>query len=204
MRKSFQITNVRVILNIDKPIVIFEVAGGDAIVRNPKQALTDLQNSGRALDIDAKEFVSGIENVSLETKAKFQTAVLDTIGAVLSGEITTYKAGDEYTITGSHPALKDVNHPLFGQVKEGDKQKAEKDGVWIEGFLSIPLTEQEKMRRDVSGNISKALMALYGFGNAVAIPTAVVPETPFEEPKPSLPTQTQAEAFGEGQPVQKK
>lgn len=56
MRKSGVISNVRTIFNIAKPIVVFELHGQEAIVRNPKQALIDLQNSGRALDINAKEF----------------------------------------------------------------------------------------------------------------------------------------------------
>ena len=49
MRKSLVIQAVRPIFNIERPVVVFEVLGHEAIVRNPKQALIDLQNSGRAL-----------------------------------------------------------------------------------------------------------------------------------------------------------
>ena len=197
MKKSFQIANVRPIFNIDKPIVVFELVGGDAIVRNPKQAITDLQNSGRALDINPKAFVGGIEGLDANTKAKFISALFDCNGAVVTGDVTNTKAGDKYVIRAGHPALTDATHASYGKVKEGDSLVAEKDGVWVDGFLSIPLTEQEKMRRDVSGNISSALMAMYGFGGAT--PVAQSAPNSLEasyEVENDLPTQTAHEAFG--------
>lgn len=177
MKNSFVITAVRPIFNIDKPIVVFEGQGGEAIVRNPKQALTDLQNSGRALDINAKEFARGLENVNSNTRANFISALFDCDNASLSGDMTHTKAGDTYVLRAGHPALTDPSHAYFGKVKEGDSLKAEKDGTWVEGFLTIPLTEQDKMRRDVSGYVGKAMLAMYGIGGGVPVPVAqeVVP-----------------------------
>lgn len=194
MKKSFQIANVRPIFNIDKPIVVLELVGGEAIVRNPKQALTDLQNSGRALDINAKAFAGGIEGVDAITKAKFISALFDCNGTVVTGDITNTKAGDKYIIRAGHPALTDASHASYGKVKEGDSLVAEKDGVWVDGFLSIPLTEQEKMRRDVSGNISSALMAMYGFGGATPVQAVAQPQ--LEEAYDLPATATADEAFG--------
>lgn len=197
MKKSFQIVAVRPILNIDKPIVVFELAGADSLVRNPKQALVDLQNSGRALNINPKAFANGIENANATDIANFTTALLDCQGAVVSGDMTFTKAGDSYVIRAGHPVLTDNTHPSFGKVKEGDSLKAEKDGVWVDGFLSIPLTEQEKMRRDVSGNIATALMALYGFGGATAsAPVAIQAAVAYDNDTVDLPTATADEAFG--------
>lgn len=200
MKKSLQIVGVRTIFNIDKPIVVFEVAGHEAIVRNPKQALTDLQNSGRALDINANALTNSIEGLDPSTKASFVQALLDCIGAVLAGDIQSFSIGDEYAIREGHPAVTNQAHPMFGKVKIGDKLKAETNGVWVEGFLSIPLTEQEKMRRDISGNISKAIMQMYGFGATVPAPVAVPQGNAFgaEEPEVAgaIPSATADEAFG--------
>lgn len=177
MNKSLQITKVRVIVNakVERPIVVLETAQGIDVVRSPKLMLIDLQNSGRGLDIAPSAFDNGIENASQDVRASFQTACLDCIGATLTGDITERKAGDEYVVTGNHPALVDKNHKNYGKVKDGETLKAEKDGIHVEGFLSIPLTEQEKMRRDVSGNISKALMSMYGFGTTAPAPVAAAP-----------------------------
>lgn len=197
MKKSFQIANVRPIFNIDKPIVVLELVGGEAIVRNPKQALTDLQNSGRALDLNPKAFAGGIEGVDANTKAKFISALFDCQGATVTGDITQVKAGDNYVIRAGHPALTDSTHAAYGKVKEGDSLKAEKDGVWVDGFLSLPLTEQEKMRRDVSGNISSALMAMYGFGGAPAVQATAQPVYDDNSDLPQTPAvATAEEAFG--------
>ena len=75
MRKSLVIQAVRPIFNIERPVVVFEVLGHEAIVRNPKQALIDLQNSGRALDVNINEFAGGIETVSPATRALFVQAL---------------------------------------------------------------------------------------------------------------------------------
>ena len=198
MRKSLAITGVRTIFQIDKPIVVFEVAGHEAIVRNPKQALIDLQNSGRALEINTREFDGGVENLSGVTKTVFTQALLDCIGATITGEISLTKAGEKYTPNETHPVFTDKNHPFFNKIKLGETLIAEKDSVWVEGFLSIPLTESEKMRRDVAGNISKAMMAMYGLGTPVAQPRVVnaVSDTEYLEQEGLIPTATQEEAFG--------
>ncbi len=196
MKKSFLITNVRPILNIDKPIVIFEVAGGDAVVRNPKQALTDLQNSGRALTINPKAFANGVEGANIADKSAFITALFDCQNATLTGDITAVKAGDKYVVSAGHPALTDTNHAFYGKVKEGGTLVAEKDGVWVEGFLSIPLTEQEKMRRDLTGTMATAMLALYGFGGAQPVAQQHIAQDAFTDDVADLPTVTTTEAFG--------
>ena len=192
MKKSLQIVAVRTILNIDKPIVVLEVLGHEAIVRNPRQMLTDLQNSGRALDINPKAFHAGYENADQLTKAKFTTACLDAQGATLTADVKAFKAGDTYELTEGHPLV------VSGQAKVGDKQKAEKDGVWVEGFMSIPLTEQEKMRRDVSGNIANAMLALYGFGAPVQTQAEPVAVNPIDDNFDDVETETSKEAVGAG------
>jgi hypothetical protein len=198
MRKSFVISNVRTIFNIAKPIVVFEVVGGEAIVRNPKQALIDLQNSGRALNVNQLEFANGIEGVSQDTRAKFISALLDTVGATLSGDITPVRKGDTYEANEYSSVITDKNHALYGKVKVGDTVTVAEDGSpRVEGFLSILLTESEKMRREVSGTIAQAMLAMYGFGQAV--PQASAPTTygnPLEEEAPAVPTATEDEAFG--------
>lgn len=197
MKKSFQIANVRPILNIDKPIVVFELTDGNAIVRNPKQALTDLQNSGRALGINPRAFANGVEGADAKAKEDFISALFDCNNAVGTGDITNTKAGDKYVVRAGHPALTDASHAQYGKVKEGESLVAEKDGVWVEGFLSIPLTEQEKMRRDVSGTFASALMAMYGFngGAQVAQSAPASLEASYSEVN-DLPQATTEEAFG--------
>lgn len=199
MRKSFVISNVRTIFSIAKPIVVFEVQGGDAIVRNPKQALIDLQNSGRALSINPVEFAHGIEAVSQDTKAKFITALLDTVGAVVSGDITPVKKGDTYVANEYSSVITDSSHPLFNKVKVGDVVTVEADSSpRVEGFLSIPLLEQDKMRRDLTAAMADKMLVMFGFGQQVPQASAPVAyANPLEEQAPAMPTATEAEAFGQ-------
>lgn len=174
MNKTLTITNVRTIFSIAKPIVVFEVEGHDDIVRNPKQALIDMQNSGRALGINPNEFNSGVEGLSGETRADFITALLGCNGAKLTGDISALKAGDAYVITKGHPALEDPKHKHFGEVSEGGTLKAETDSIRVEGFLSIPLTEKELYRRDVSKDIAKMMMATLGLASQAPQPMTVI------------------------------
>ena len=196
MKKSFQIVSVRPILNIDRPIVVFEVAGNEPIVRNPKQALTDLQNSGRALEIDATAFSGGYNAVPQMIKAQFIQALFDCAGATITGDITNIKAGDEYTVTAGHPALTDTNHPHYNKVKEGGKLKAEKDGVWVEGFLSIPLTPAELLRRDMSTKMAQTMMQLMGLAGSAPVAAAPIANDAFDTDPVGIPAGTAAEAFG--------
>ena len=193
MKTALQIVGVRTIFSIDKPIVVFDVVGHDSIVRNPRQAITDLQNSGRALDIDVKEFSRGIENVSQGTREKFIKALMYCNGKTLTGDIKTVKAGDEYVVTGNHPALVDPTHEAFGKVKEGGSLKATKDGVWVEGFLTIPLTQNDELMDNVASKIANAFAS--AFGMSLAVPTAQVRETPLDEDTKALPTPEATEAF---------
>ena len=158
MKKSLQIVAVRPILNIDKPIIVLEVLGHEAIVRNPKQMLTDLQNSGRALDIHPKAFHNGYENADGITKGAFISACHEIQGATLTADVKAFKAGDIYELTEGHPLV------VSGQAKVGDKQKAEKDGVWVEGFMQIPLTADERLDNKIANKFAEAMLRLRGFG----------------------------------------
>lgn len=198
MRKSLVISNVRTIFSIAKPIVVFEVLGHEAIVRNPKQALIDLQNSGRALDINVNEFANGIENVSQGTKAKFITALFDTVGATLSGDITPVKKGDTYVANEFSSCIVDKTHSLYNKVKIGDVVTITEDSSpRVEGFLSIALTEQEKMRRDLTSAMADKMLQAFGFG--MNVPQATAPQAignPLEdEVVPAQPSAV-AEALG--------
>lgn len=198
MRKSGVISNVRTIFNIAKPIVVFELHGQEAIVRNPKQALIDLQNSGRALDINAKEFEGGLEYVSQGTRAKFITALFNTIGATLSGDITPIKKGDTYVATEFSACITDKNHALYGKVKVGDTVTILEDSSpRVEGFLSIPRTQAELMRTEASAIMAEQMMNMFGF--TANVPQASAPVAygnPFEDTEAVVPTATEAEAFG--------
>ena len=198
MRKSGVISNVRTIFNIAKPIVVFELHGQEAIVRNPKQALIDLQNSGRALDINANEFANGLENVSQGTKAKFITALFDVVGATLSGDITPVRKGDTYVATEFSACITDKNHAQFGKVKVGDTVTILEDSSpRVEGFLSIPLLEQDKLRRDLTSAMAEKMMNMFGFG--ANVPQASAPVAygnPVDDAQAVVPTATEAEAFG--------
>ena len=197
MRKSLVISNVKTIFNIAKPIVVIEVLGHEAIVRNPKQALIDLQNSGRALDINVNEFANGIEYVSQGTRAKFINALFDIVGATLTGDITPVKKGDTYVANEFSSCITDKAHPLYNKVKIGDTVTITEDSSpRVEGFLSIPRTQAELMRRDASAIMAEQMLAMFGFGQQV--PQATAPQAignPLEEEE-VVPTATADEALG--------
>ncbi len=197
--KTFKIAQVRTILNIDRPIVVLEVLGNEPIIRTPKELLTDMQNSGRALAINPNDFKHGYEFVSQGSKALFIQCALDCIGAEVTGNIVNNKAGDTYLIEAGHPALTDTTHKLYGSVKEGDSAIIEKDGVRVEGFLSIPLTQAELYRRDITATMANSMLAIMGLG--VQAP-AQANTTAYAEPELGLEDvdvvakATQEEAFG--------
>lgn len=197
MRKSLVISNVKTIFNIAKPIVVIEVLGHEAIVRNPKQALIDLQNSGRALDINVNEFANGIEYVNQGTRAKFINALFDIVGATLTGDITPVKKGDTYVANEYSSCITDKTHPLYNKVKIGDTVTITEDSSpRVEGFLSIPRTQAELMRRDASAIMAEQMLAMFGFGQQV--PQATAPQAignPLEEEE-VVPTATADEALG--------
>ena len=166
--KNFQIIAVRTIFTTDRPVVVFELAGAPAILRAPKLALIDLQNSGRALKLPSNCLDGGLAYMHPAQKEVFIQALLGTVGATLSGEIDTLKAGDTYVVTKGHPALTDPTHKGFG-VKEGGTLVTEKGGQWVNGFLSIPFTPAELMRKEIADASAVSIMAMFGFG---AIPMA--------------------------------
>lgn len=197
MKTTLTITGVRTILNIDRPIVVLDVVGNEPVIRTPKELLTDMQNSGRALAINPAEFKHGYEFVSQSTKALFIQASMDLAGATLTGDITNNKAGDTYVIEAGHPALTDSTHKLYGSVKEGDSATIEKDGVRVEGFLSIPLTQQELYRRDITSLMASSMLATLGITSA---PAQVAVSAEQSEPELGAQiaetTATAEEAFG--------
>jgi len=150
------------------------------------------------LNLSPNALDRGLSALSPFEHNDFQTALIECANAQLTGDIITYKAGDEYEITAQHPSITDKSHPDFGKTKVGDTKTADKDGSRIEGFLFIPLTEAEKLRRDMSVNMAKAMMQMYGLGNA-PVPMAV---TPIAETTTPLKLVDPADAF-ENLPVTK-
>lgn len=191
--KNATIIAVRPILGIEKPIIVLETTS-ETLVRNPKQMFTDLQNSGRFLNAKANVFARGIENVSDALRAQFIDECHKLVGAQVSGDWKAFKAGDFYTIESGHPALTDVNHPLYNKVKEGDKQKAEADGVWITGFLSIPKTAQERMQETIADRTAGLLAGMFGFTSNTAVAQVASNPLGLEEEDLSLAEVVSSEA----------
>lgn len=164
MTTTRRITNVKVITNIAKPVIVLELEGHPAVVRNPKQMLTDLNNSGRAL------------NVFNTNDTRFAKECYNLIGATLTGELKVFKAGDKYTVTEGHPDV------AAGTAKIGDTKFAEKDGVWVEGFLSIPQTMMERqmeLNASAYADSMKELLGIFAPAPAQSATTSAgfTPET---------------------------
>lgn len=191
--KTLLITNVRTIFSITKPIVVFDVAEGESIVRNPKQALIDLQNSGRALKLRPNALANGIESLNATDRETFIESLMDCVGATLTGDITPVKKGDTYVANEYSSVITDKNHKLYGKVKLGEVVTVEEDSSpRVEGFLSIPLSTMEKQVRANAREMASLMAGMFGFNAPVAqAPTQA--QTPFE-----LPTETPANAFEEG------
>ena len=198
MNKSLRITGVKTIFNIERPIVVFEVQGHEPIVRNPKQALIDLQNSGRALELNVADFAGDLKYVNPALKGILTKALLRCTNATLSGDIKAFKAGDKYEITKGHPALVDKNHPMFNKVKEGDTLSAEKDGVWVEGFLSIPETQDEMLREEIGSQIAKSFIMMYNFAPPAVASTPALIANPLgiADEDENVEDEATAEAIG--------
>jgi len=182
--KTFQITNVKTIFSTDKPVVVFEVAGAEAILRAPKLALIDLQNSGRALKLPANCLDGGLQYLHPAQREVFILALLECKGAELIGDVHMTKPGDTYVD------------------REGVTKTIEKGGQRVEGFLSIPYTAQEKFMRQTAEASATSFMAMFGFGSA---PTIQLPPANEEgdkgegsdpEPEKNLIVKTSKEAFG--------
>lgn len=175
--KSLNIVGVKVIFNIDRPIVVLQTSQGIDIARTPKQALLDLQNSGRALNLSPTLFNRGLGAVSLIDLGQFKKELFACQGATVTGDINPFKAGDKFTYSEGHPALTDKTHELYGKVKLGEQGTAEKDGVWVEQFLNIP---QTMMERQIEANaVATASMFASLFG--IVAPSAPQVINDFEE-----------------------
>lgn len=155
------ITGVRVIMGIERPVIVFKLDGFPDVVRNPKQALTDLQNSGR------------ITTVKSTNDPRFAEEIHACVGATLTGDLKAYKAGDEYTVTAGHPEI------ASGKANLGDKRLAEKEGVWVEGFLSIPLSDKEKMMNKMARESAFVMLDMFGFASTPTLDVAATPTTGF-------------------------
>lgn len=149
--KTAIITNVKTIFTTDKPVVVFELANGEAILRAPKLALIDLQNSGRALVLPSNCLDNGLNYLHPAQKATFITALLECKNATLTGEVSMTKPGDTYVD------------------RDGTTKTIEKGGLRVEGFLNIPLTDRETTMNKVADASALVLMSMFGFG---AMPTA--------------------------------
>lgn len=161
MNKSLLITNVKVITKIEKPIVVLETQGHEPIVRSLTQFLTDLQNSGRAL------------NVRSVTEPAFIDACHAVVGATVTGDITPYKAGSKYKLDATHPDV------VAGKANVGDEKAADKDGVRIEGFLSIPLTFMERQVKANADAYATFMGNMFGAMMNIAPAVSATPANSF-------------------------
>lgn len=136
MEKELRIVRVQPITRGANPVIVLHVEGqNQPIVRQPKQLIEDLIQSGR-LPADVKKYD---ELVDLEAR--------NLRGKVAYGNVRVFKAGEEYIVNEFSSAVTDPNHELYGKVKVGQKAKHQTDGVWVEGFLDIPLTRTEIKER---------------------------------------------------------
>lgn len=190
--KTLNIVAVSIIFNIERPIVVLKTSQSIDIARTPKQALLDLQNSGRALDIDPNLFNRGIGAVGVVQLGAFKKALFGCQGATVSGEIRPFKAGDSFVYSEGHPALTDKTHEKYGKVKLGDKGVAEKDGVWVDQFLNIPQTPMERQMELNASATANLFATMFGL-----VPQQGSQETidVYEEPE-TLEEQTSNEAVG--------
>lgn len=160
--KSYVITGVNKITQIEKPIIVFNVQGQKlGIARNPKQVILDLQNSLR--------LASDVNSIN---DPRFDEALRRSIGGTITGDIKFFKAGDEYLVEEGHPALTDATHEMYGKVKEGDKLNAKSDGAWVEGFLQIVFSQQQDLNLTIASNIADSFRNM--FNNVPATPVAPV------------------------------
>lgn len=198
--KTLKITGVRTIFATDKPVVVFQTAETIDIVRAPKLALIDLQNSARALKLPKNALDRGLSEMHPAQLEVFVKELKKCVGAELVGDITTYKAGDKYAVRAGHPALTDPKHKDFGKVKkEGDTLVAEKDGVWIEGFLDIAFTEKELFRQEMAEVGATSMLAMFGFSAQPEIKTISQQVEDVEHEDVTSATATTTEAFGPAQ-----
>lgn len=182
--RTLKISQVKTIFSdkVEKPIVVFVTVQGIEIARTPKQALLDLQNSGRALNLSPNLFDRGLGGVSVQDLGLFKKALFACVGAEVSGEIKPFKKGDTFIYTEGHPALTDRNHKNFG-VKLGDKGVAESDGVWVEQFLSIPETQQEALVDAIATKTAGLFANMFGMSvpSTTSAPVLDVYETETDE-----------------------
>jgi hypothetical protein len=149
---------------VEKPIIVLETNRG-TIIRSPKQFFTDLQNSGRLLNVPETAFDRGYENAFPQHQEALKRECFRLAGKTVQGDWTFYKAGDNYTPDENHPCFTNPNHEMFNKVKLGEPLKATNDGCWVTGFLSIPKTDMEYAMEDtvqVAGNALAQMFA--GFG----------------------------------------
>lgn len=174
--KTLQITAVNAILSIARPIFVIKCADGTEIVRSPKELFRDLQNSARCLSMAHNALDNGIEGLAPHDREQFVRTAIGLAGATVIGDIRQYKAGDTYVVTGNHPALKDKNHKAYGTVKDGGTLIAEKDGTYVEGFLSMPLTQLESMQASMKTELTAMYAAMLGITTtAPAVPVNNAP-----------------------------
>jgi len=207
--KTALIHAVRVIVTskVKKPIIVLEVTGGN-IVRSPKQLFTDLQNSGRLLSLPNTALDRGIEALSPDVRETFLDECYSLAGKQVTGDWRFYKAGEDYVVTGNHPALKDPNHEMFNKIKDGETLKAKDDGCWVEGFLSIPKTDVEKTMDKMAKQGAQMLANMFAgfagaaaFGQLQALPAS---EKDAFDDEPSTEALIAEEVTGNAKPQGKK
>lgn len=193
--KTLKIVQVKTIFNenVKKPIVVYVTAQGIDVARTPKQALLDMQNSGRCLLLPSNALDGGIVNANQMVLSIFKKELFKLVGATVSGEIRPFKAGDTFVYTEGHPALTDKTHEQYNKVKLGDKGVAEGDGVWIDGFLNIPLSHSE---REIEAYAeAKAFASIFGMGTT-DVHSSSTNTDDFESPEDTPEEMVSKEAIG--------
>lgn len=190
--KTAVITNV-VVKNVLKGanaggnIVVFSVQGGRDIVRSPKEALMDMHNSTRCETVPAKAFDYGFATAPIALQMAFKRQLDRTIGATLVGDFKDVNPGDKYLVPAGHKDIK------AGLAKEGDTREVKEAGVYVDGFLKIPFTNNELDRMDyINAKLDREI--------PLQVPAYVATSTPSanddDDIIDDLPKVTQAEAFG--------
>jgi len=192
MKTTRVITDVKLIdRNVKRAIVVLSLDGHADVVRTTDQMLIDFQNSLLIRDVRSTE------------DPRFVKALRSLKGAKLTGDLQPRKAGESYTIDATHPDV------VAGKAKAGEKRIAEKDGVWVEGFLSIEESLQTQMvnaeaeawaeKRAQILNLSN----MFGSFNATTAAAPVEPENVYV-PSEEVPSEEQEildEVLGNGKPA---
>jgi hypothetical protein len=120
--------------------VVLHLSNSKVIVRRVKQMLTDLADS----------FLISSADLPI-TSSQVRKAMKDLIGGAVSGDIRFYKKGEQYTLNENSKAV------IAGTAKAGDVATHESDGAWIEGFLTLELSDRADRNQRIADSYAEML-----------------------------------------------